>query len=317
MPELVSILMPILNAETSIKKAIESCLAQSYTNLEIIILDNGSTDQSAELIKSIQNSRIRLIKSETNIGISAGRNILLKEAKGSFIAWLDADDEMRENRIQKQVDYFHLNPDTDLLGTWIFVEQNQIKKAPLSHPQIGAALWFKNCMYQPSMMSRNFYQNENVFYNETYANTLEDYELWYRLKDKKKFANIDKPLTHYKLSTAEELMSKKTKGNFEENLERLWSVKWGEISETIAEKDKKLFQYFLYNNKVLSTQEIDSLSKTLQTIERHFKNNNYSLICSFNRLRLWRNANVFGKLRNLHLLLNIFQYPSIQKLHLR
>ena len=105
-------------------------------------------------------------------------------------------------------------------------------------------------MYQPSMMSRNFYQNENVFYNETYANTLEDYELWYRLKDKKKFANIDKPLTHYKLSTAEELMSKKTKGNFEENLERLWSVKWGEISETIAEKDKKLFQYFLYNKIV-------------------------------------------------------------------
>ena len=305
------------NAELSIAKALESCINQSYSDLEILVLDNGSSDLSAEIINSIADSRIRLVKSDTNIGISAGRNLLLKEAIGAYIAWLDADDQMQANRIQKQVDYFNLHPDTDILGTWIFVEQNQIKKAPLSDTQISAALWFKNCMYQPSVMSRNFYQNENVFYNESYSNTLEDYELWYRLRDKKNFANIDSPLTLYKLSSDEELTSKKKRGNFEENLERLWGVKWDEVVEPIEGKDKKLFQHFLYNNEVLSTQEIKSLSKTLQTIDRHFNNNIYSLICAFHRLRLWRNANVFGKLRNLHLLLNIFQYPSIQKLYLR
>lgn len=309
--------MPIYNAESSIAKAIESCLVQSYTNLEIIILDNGSTDQSAEIIKSIHDSRIRLIKSETNHGIAAGRNILLKEAKGEFIAWLDADDEMLENRIEKQVDYFHLNPEIDLLGTWIFVEQNQIKKAPLSHPQIGAALWFKNCMYQPSMMSRNFYQSENIFYDETYANRLSDYELWYRLRTKKTFGNLDSVLTYYTQSTDEELETKKTKGNFAANLNRLWAVKWQELEEPLPEKDKLLFQRFLYQNEVLGAIETASILNTLRTIEKHFKNKTYSRICTFHRLRIWRNADTFTKLIKVHLLLNIFQYPSIQKLYLR
>jgi glycosyltransferase involved in cell wall biosynthesis len=317
MPELVSILMPVFNAERTVTKAINSCLAQSYLNIEIIVLDNGSSDHSAEIIKSIPDSRIRLIESETNLGIAAGRNRLLKEAKGSFIAWLDADDEMLENRIEKQVAYFSDYPELDLLGTWIYVEQNQIKKAPLNHSAISAAMWFKNCMYQPSIMSRNFYKSENIFYDETYANSLEDYELWYRLKAKKKFANIDCPLTLYKLSNAEELKAKKTSGNFEENVDRLWSVKWKEISEPIGENDKKLFQHFLYNNEVLSAPEILSLLKTLQIIENQFKHDNYRLICAFHRLRIWRNAYAFGKLTNLSLLLNIFQYPSIQKLHLR
>lgn len=317
MPELVSILMPVFNAERTVAKAIDSCLAQSYLNIEIIVLDNGSRDRSAEIVKSNPDSRIRLIESETNIGIAAGRNHLLKEAKGSFIAWLDADDEMLENRIEKQVAYFSNYPELDLIGTWIYVEQNQIKKAPLNHSAISAALWFKNCMYQPSIMSRNFYQNENIFYDETYANTLEDYELWYRLKDQKTFGNIDAPLTLYKLSNTEELKAKKTLGKFEENADRLWSVKWKEISAPIDENDKKLFQHFLYNNEGLSPQEIVSLLKTLQIIENQFKRGNYSLICAFHRLRIWRNANVFGKLTNLSLLMNIFQYPSIQKLHLR
>ena len=309
--------MPVYNAENSIKKAIESCLVQSYSSLEIIVLNNGSSDRSSEIIKSIPDSRIRLIDSETNLGIAAGRNLLLKEAKGSFIAWLDADDTMLEDRIEKQVAHFSKHPELDILGTWIYVEQTQIKKAPISHSDIIAALWFKNCMYQPSMMSRNFYQSENIFYDETYANTLEDYELWYRLRGKKKIGNIDVPLTCYKQSTDEELSVKKAKGNFEENLNRLWAIKWQEIQEPIAEKDKKGFQHFIYNNAVLSTQEIKSLLNTIQTIESHCKQNEYKLICDFHRLRIWHNANAFGKLTNLHLLLNILKYSAIKKIHLR
>jgi len=309
--------MPVYNAENSIIKAIESCLAQSYSSLEIIVLNNGSSDRSAEIIKSMPDSRIRLIESETNLGIAAGRNLLLKEAKGEFIAWLDADDEMLEDRIEKQVAHFSKHPELDILGTWIYVEQTQIKKAPLTHTEISAALWFKNCLYQPSLMSRNFYVSENIFYDETYSNTLEDYELWYRLRAKKKFENIDVPLTLYKLSTDKELSDKKIKGNFEENLNRLWAIKWQEIQEPVAEKDKLLFQNFLYKNEVLGSIETKSILKTLDAIEKQFKNNTYSLICNFHRLRLWRNANAYNKLMNLHLLLHILQYPSIQKLNVR
>ena len=317
MSELVSILMPVYNAESSIKKAIESCLLQTYANIEIVVLDNGSTDKSSEILKSINDPRLRLIKANDNLGIAAGRNLLLKEAKGEFIAWLDADDEMLDERIEKQVTHFTEHPELDLLGTWIYVVQNQIKKAPLTHPEISTALWFKNCLYQPSMMSRNFYVIENIFYDENYSNTLEDYELWYRLRTKKTFGNLDTPLTHYKQTSGKELQDKKAEGNFDSNLYRLWAIKWQEIQEPIAEKDKLLFQNFLYQNEVLDSNETASILKTLDIIEKQFKNKTYSLICDFHRLRVWRNNKAIGKLLNLHLLLNIFQYTSIKKLNLR
>jgi glycosyltransferase involved in cell wall biosynthesis len=309
--------MPVYNAESSIKKAIESCLAQTYTNIEIVVLDNGSNDKGSEILKSINDGRLRLLNVNENLGIAAGRNLLLKEAKGEFVAWLDADDEMLKDRIEKQVAHFSNNPELDILGTWIYVEQNQIKKAPSSHSEISAALWFKNCMYQPSMMSRNFYQIENIFYDETYANTLEDYELWCRLRNKKSFANLNTALTHYKQTSGKALQDKKTEGNFDANLNRLWSFKWQEIEEPLLEKEKLLFQKFLYKNEVLDTTETASILKTLDTVEKHFKSNTYSLICNFHRLRVWRNANAYSKLKNIHLLLNIFQYPSMSKLNLR
>ncbi len=309
--------MPVYNAELSIKKAIESCLVQTYTNIEIVVLDNGSSDASNDVLNSIKDLRLRLIKTDENLGIAAGRNHLLKEAKGEFIAWLDADDDMLKDRIEKQVAYFSKHPELDILGTWIYVEQTQIKKAPLSHPEISAALWFKNCLYQPSIMSRNFYLGENIFYNVSYANTLEDYELWYRLRNKKTFGNLDAALTHYKLSSGKDLEDKKAKGNFETNLNRLWSIKWQEILKPIAEKDKLIFQNFLYKNEVLESIETTSILKTLDAIEKQFKDKTYSRICKFHRLRVWRNTNAYGKLKNMHLLLNIFQYTSMSKLNLR
>jgi glycosyltransferase involved in cell wall biosynthesis len=309
--------MPVYNAELSIRKAIDSCLRQTYTNIEIVVLDNGSNDSSNDILNSIKDTRVRLIKVNENLGIAAGRNLLLKEAKGEFIAWLDADDEMLDERIEIQLAHFSKHSELDILGTWIYVEQTQIKKAPLNHTAISTALWFKNCMYQPSIMSRNFYLRENIFYNESYANTLEDYELWYRLRNKKTFGNIERALTHYAQTTGKELQDKKGEGNFESNLNRLWAIKWQEIQEPIAEKDKLLFQNFLYKNEVLGTIEIASIIKTLTTIEKQFKNNTYRLICKFHRLRVWRNASAFNKIKKLYLLLNIFEYPGIKKLNLR
>jgi glycosyltransferase involved in cell wall biosynthesis len=309
--------MPVYNAELSIRKAIESCLAQTYANIEIVVLDNGSKDKSSEILKSINDPSLRLLNVNENLGIAAGRNLLLKEAKGEFIAWLDADDEMLQDRIEKQVAHFSKHPELDILGTWIYVEQTQIKKAPLNHTNISAALWFKNCLYQPSMMSRNFYMRENIFYDESFANTLEDYELWYRLRNKKTFGNLDAALTHYKLSSGKDLEDKKAKGNFETNLNRLWSIKWQEILKPIAEKDKLIFQNFLYKNEVLESIETTSILKTLNAIEKQFKDKTYSRICKFHRLRVWRNTNAYGKLKNMHLLLNVIQYPSMSKLNLR
>ncbi len=89
---LISVVIPLYNKEPYIKRAIDSILAQKIQDYEIIVIDDGSTDKSAEVVKSFPDPRIRLIQQE-NAGVSAARNRGIEEAKAELIAFLDADDE--------------------------------------------------------------------------------------------------------------------------------------------------------------------------------------------------------------------------------
>ena len=100
---MISVIIPLYNKEKQIVSTLQTVLNQSYQNFEIIIVDDGSTDQSVSEVEKIQDCRIRLIK-QKNAGVSAARNRGLKEAKGDFIALLDADDEWNEDYLQTQID---------------------------------------------------------------------------------------------------------------------------------------------------------------------------------------------------------------------
>lgn len=100
--ELVSVIIPAYNAEDYIIQCLESILKQTYTNLEIIVVNDGSTDATLEILKTIQDSRIVLISQE-NRGCSSAKNSGLKHASGSFIQYLDADDVLSPDKIEAQV----------------------------------------------------------------------------------------------------------------------------------------------------------------------------------------------------------------------
>lgn len=115
---LISIIMAAYNAEKTIEQAINSVLSQTYTNLELLVVNDCSADRTAELVKSIaaKDSRVRLISNVKNSGVSYTRKHGLEEAKGSWIAILDSDDAWAPEKLEKQID-LQRRTNADLLFT--------------------------------------------------------------------------------------------------------------------------------------------------------------------------------------------------------
>lgn len=127
MGELVSIVMPAYNSEQYIQESIESVLRQTYTNWELLIVDDCSSDSTADIVRTFQDERIRYIKNEQNGGAAVCRNRALREAKGKWIAFLDSDDRWFPEKLEKQIHFMEANgykfTYTDyriqLNGTWL------------------------------------------------------------------------------------------------------------------------------------------------------------------------------------------------------
>jgi len=115
---LVTVLMPVYNAERFLSEAMDSIVGQTLTDFEFLIIDDGSTDRSYEIIRSYKDDRIRLVQNETNLGITASLNKGIQLARAALIARMDADDISYPDRLQKQYDYLTSHPDCALLSTF-------------------------------------------------------------------------------------------------------------------------------------------------------------------------------------------------------
>ncbi|MFK5892033.1 MAG: glycosyltransferase family 2 protein [Pseudomonadota bacterium] len=124
---LVSVIMPAYNAELYINDAIQSVINQTYDNWELIIINDGSTDNTLEAIQLFFDERIVLLEQE-NKGVSAARNVGLDVAKGKFITFLDADDILPEESLISRVNYLNENSDIDLVDGIVVTKTNNMKK---------------------------------------------------------------------------------------------------------------------------------------------------------------------------------------------
>lgn len=109
MPELISIILPVYNAELYVAESIESVLAQDYTHWELLIINDGSTDKSESVITSFDDTRIRYY-AQTNRGVSAARNVGLGNMQGAYFCFLDADDRLTPNSLSDRLTVFLANP---------------------------------------------------------------------------------------------------------------------------------------------------------------------------------------------------------------
>ena len=132
MDELVSIIMPSYNTARFISETIESVLAQTYTNWELIIVDDCSTDNTDEVVAAFSDERIRYLKNEKNSGAAVSRNYALREARGRWIAFLDSDDLWHPEKLEKQIifmesgdysfsytDYIQIDEESKSLGVYV------------------------------------------------------------------------------------------------------------------------------------------------------------------------------------------------------
>ncbi len=186
--------MSVYNGEKYLREAIDSILGQTFKDFEFLIIDDGSTDSSVEIIRSYADPRIRLIQNEENIGLSRSLNKGLKLAIGEYIARMDADDISLPRRLAAQVGLLDKQPDIGLVGTSIQLidcdgERMHVHRVPTTHAQILWALCFTTPLAHPSVVFRKvIIECVGGYSEELVAN--QDRDLWQRLSSITRFANL-------------------------------------------------------------------------------------------------------------------------------
>jgi glycosyltransferase involved in cell wall biosynthesis len=200
---LISIIMPVKNADKYIRDSIQSILSQTYGNFEFIIIDDGSTDSTAEIVDSFSDERIRFYKRES-LGIIEQLNFGLSEAKGEFIARMDGDDIANPEKLGLQLNFLLCNKDIHLAGTnFSFISESgkllMNKKLPEKHNDIEFMMPFIDSILHSSILTYKNVLLDSGGYNTEYSYA-EDDELFLRLLSLGyKMHNIQKNLYKYRL----------------------------------------------------------------------------------------------------------------------
>lgn len=197
----ISVLMPCYNVEKFIRRSIDSVLSQSYSEFELIIVDDGSTDNTSKIINSYQDSRIRLISLESNLGIVNALNLGLDACRGIYIARMDADDICLEDRLAQQSYYLDNNTEVVAVGSSVINFNEAGQEIELNYPKDHLSILlnlilFERSMCHPSVMFRANVIEKGVKYKVEH-NLCEDYDLWFQLSRIGKLANIERPLLKY------------------------------------------------------------------------------------------------------------------------
>lgn len=197
----VTVLMPVYNAERFLIEAVDSILNQSFKHFELLIIDDGSTDNSVMIIESYKDPRIRLVRNGRNLGISPTLNKGIALASCELIARMDADDISHPHRLQKQYGYMKRNPDCALLSTWARVISEDKKFIRLERYRSNFYyynLTFECWMYHPTIMFRKPAVEQAGMYSMPYS---EDYDLFWKMSTRFLIGNLTEPLLDYRLSS--------------------------------------------------------------------------------------------------------------------
>jgi len=196
----VTVFIPVFNREQYVGEAIESILAQTFSDFEILLVDDGSTDSSVDKIRSYSDPRIRLVCNKENLGIPKTRNKGVELARGQYMAMLDSDDRAYPNRLEKQVTFLDDHPEYAQVGSWCRMMDKdgrplkKIKRQPTLPDDIHAQFLFRCAMSNRSIMARTAILQEYGYRND--FPRCQDYELHVRLAKKYKLGNIPECLVY-------------------------------------------------------------------------------------------------------------------------
>jgi len=202
----ISVLMSVFNGERYLSQAIESILNQTFTDFEFLIINDGSTDKSRDIVLSFHDPRIRLIDNPSNFGLAKSLNIGIDLAKGKYIARMDADDISVPERLEKQINFIRLNSCYSLVFTNVELINNQGEFIGYWDDDISAdssdlilkLLPEKNCVAHPTLLIKRDILAR--FKYLTFQKNSQDWNLWLRLASRNfKFAKINEKLLKYRI----------------------------------------------------------------------------------------------------------------------
>lgn len=195
----ISVIMPVYNTEKYVEEAVRSILNQTFQNFEFIIIDDGSTDRTPDILRSFTDPRIHLLFNEKNTGNYPARNRGCRLAKGKYIAVMDADDIALPERLEKQVEFMEKNPDILACGTaYRLMERNKVIVEATEWEDIRYILMKTFCMLHPTLLIRKN-KMEQIGYYQTESRYAEDYDLVLRLARCGKVVNIPDILVNRRL----------------------------------------------------------------------------------------------------------------------
>jgi glycosyltransferase involved in cell wall biosynthesis len=199
----ISIIIPVYNRKDKIQSAIESVLKQTFTNFEIIIVDDGSTDGLGKILALYSDSRVRVLKHSKNKGASAARNTGIKEATGDLIAFLDSDDVWVSEKLEKQISHFNglreRNESIKGSFTWFFLhrQNGSVILRKFKNVKNWKKYFLEGCFISPGstlLIDKSVYKHIG-FYDES-LNRLEDWDWLLRFSKKFNLVTYEIPLSH-------------------------------------------------------------------------------------------------------------------------
>lgn len=240
---LITVLMPAYNAGKYIAEAIESVLRQSFTAFELLIVDDGSSDGTVDVIRSFSDERI-VVLSQSHGGVSKALNTGLQKARGKYVARFDSDDLCYEHRLQRQFSFLETHPEYVVVGSDAdYMLENgehlfHFNCIAHSHEEISAKLYF----YCPFIHSGVMYRRDDVLKAGGYslhAHNFEDYYLWVQLARCGKFCNLPEPLIRVRFNPASVTIDERWRGARFRKLKRN-AIHMGSISREEGEEIRSI-----------------------------------------------------------------------------
>lgn len=221
-PVKISVLMPVYNAESYIREAIDSVLTQTFSDFELIIIDDGSTDKSAHIVHSYNDQRIKLFQNEHNEGIVASLNKGITLANGEYVAIMHADDVSLPERLEMQSSFLDSHPDVSMVAAKVLlIDSSGVCIGSWHHDQITTTfdqihemLPKTNCIAHPTIMIRTNVVRAYRYNAKQHAT--EDYDLWLRLvADSHRVEKSDAILLKYRVHS-QSITGKSSSDRFKE-----------------------------------------------------------------------------------------------------
>lgn len=311
MKPLVSVLIPCYNVEMYIEESINSILNQTYTNLEIIAINDCSTDSTGDVLQKLakKDSRITIINNSENLKLIKTLNKGLELCNGDYIARMDADDISLPTRIEKEVDFLEKHKDHDIVSTqfYAFRSENPSKRnlhhSPLQDSELRAYMLFKSGICHPAVLIRKRVFSElGLRFDLKYLH-VEDYALWSEAIYKTKIANLSEPLLLYRVhkhqvsSLNEELQTENKKEVFKIHCKHLGLPTDDEYIDTYASVAESVptqssFKYLDKCEKLMLS--LINLNKTKPFCDARY----FETMLSLHWLRLCANSRLGLKVLN-------------------